>query len=152
MFHPGMKTLQVVSEQTTMDDAVPKRNILVSKFRDTCMLVRNDNLIWSNTKTKNFRILIDKCCGMYFINFSFPISREENVQVVRMKPADLQWTCKTTSVLPQRQMEKVLDQWKKVTWQGHFILSRPCGILSINMKPQNLWFKLCLLISIIENN
>ncbi len=39
----------------------------------------------------NFKILIDKCSGMYFINFSFTISREESVHVVRMKPANPRW-------------------------------------------------------------
>ncbi len=31
--HPWTKTLQVASERTTMDDAVPNPYVLVSKFR-----------------------------------------------------------------------------------------------------------------------
>ncbi len=34
---------------------------------------------------------------------------------------------------------------------GHFIPSWPHGALSINMKPQHLWFKLYLSTLIIEN-
>ncbi len=32
-----------------------------------------------------------------------------------------------TSVLPQKQMKKVLGRWKKFVWRGHFVLSWPHG-------------------------
>ncbi len=90
------------------------------------------------------------CCGMYLINFHFTTSYGESVHVVRMKPSYPWWPSKATSVLPQKQMRKVPDQWTRVVWQGHFVLSWSCGTLSINMKSQNLWFKHCLSILIIE--
>ncbi len=101
--------------------------------RDISMLVRNDNPDWWNIKTGNFKILIYKCQGMYVINFNFTILCEERVLVVRMKPSDPQ-SSKAMSVLPQKQMEKVPDQWKKFVWQRHFVLSWPRGTFSINMK------------------
>ncbi len=48
-------------------------------------------------------------------------------------------------------MKKVPHRRKKVVWQKHFVLSWPHGILSINKKPQNLWFKLCSSILITKN-
>ncbi len=49
-------------------------------------------------------------------------------------------------------VKKVPDWWKKVVWKGHFLCSWPLGTLSFNMKHQNLRFKLCLSILIMENN
>ncbi len=51
---------------------------------------------------------------MYFINFSFTISHEKNVRVIGMKQADLQCTSKATSIVPRKQLKKVIDRWKKV--------------------------------------
>ncbi len=67
---------------------------------DIGMLVRYDNPDWWNTKNWNFKILIDKYCWIYFINFSFTISHAESIYVVRMKPADPQWTSRAKSALP----------------------------------------------------
>ncbi len=47
-------------------------------------------------------------------------------------------------------MRKVPHQWTKLVWQGHFVLSWSHRTISINMKPLNLWFKLCLSILITE--
>ncbi len=74
----------------------------------------------------------------------------ESVHFVRMKPPDPWWSSKEISVMPLKQMRKVPDRGTKVVWQGHFILSWPYGKLSINMKPQNFWFKLGLPILITE--
>ncbi len=68
-----------------------------------------------------------------------------------------EWTHLSHSVYPKqhqcchRNRWKKSDWWKNVMWQGHFVLSWPYGTLSINMKCQNLGFKLCLSILIIEN-
>ncbi len=74
----------------------------------------------------------------------------ESVHIVRMKSSDPCWPSKEISVLLQKQMRKVPDQRTKVVWQGHFALSRPRGTFRINIKCQNLWFKLCLSILIAE--
>ncbi len=115
------------------------------------MLMKDDKPDRWKAKARNLTILIYKFYGMYLINFSFTTSHGESVHVVRMKPSNTQWPSKGTSVLSQEQMKKVLDQWKKVVWQGHFVLNWLHGTLSINTKPQNLWLKHCLLILIIEN-
>ncbi len=75
-------------------------------------MVTHTGRTW-NKKTGNFKILIDKFSGMSFIDFSFTITHKESVHVVRMKPLDPQWTSKRTSLLPQKQMEKVLRLMEK---------------------------------------
>ncbi len=62
------------------------------------------------------------------------------------------WPSKETSVLSQKQMRKVPDRQTKVACRGYSVHSWLHGTLSINMKPQNLWFKLCLSILITEKN
>ncbi len=46
--------------------------------------------------------------------------------------------------------EKSARQMDKSCVTGHFVLSWSRRTLSINMKPQNLWFKHCLSVLITE--
>ncbi len=120
---------------------------------DIRMLVRDDNPVWPNTKTRNFTILINKWRGMYFINFNFTISYERVFMTS-------EWSQQTCSGHPKEHQFSHRCRWTKkgvrsigkVVWQGYFVLSWSHGTRSINMKPQNSSFKLCLSIIIIENN
>ncbi len=95
--------------------------------------------VFSQCTPRNMKHLLYTFC----ISFKFCVSFQKPFWLFAQMPTLVQkeWSSKATSVLPQKQMKKVPDWWKKLD----FVLSWPCGVLSINTKPQNLWFQTLLI-------
>ncbi len=117
---------------------------------DISMLVRDDNPDWWNTKPGNLQILIYavECTS----STSFSQFHMKRVFILSEEAFNPQWTSKVTSMLLQKQMEKCQTDGKSLCDQDILFSAGLIGTLGINMKLNNLWFKPCLSIVIIENN